>query len=66
MSKKHAKTLVKVAISLGLILFLLSRIDIPALAQNLARANPRRLAATIFLFAFSILLRAWRWRRLKI
>ncbi len=60
--KRHAKTLLKVAISLGLILFLLSRIDVHALADNLARANPWWLAATVILFALSILLRAWRWR----
>ena len=61
MQKSHAKTLLKVAISLGLILFLLSRIDIHALAQNLAHANPWWLAATVTLFALSILLRTWRW-----
>ncbi len=64
MPKKHAKILVKVAISLGLILFLLSRIDVHALVQNLARANPWLLAATLLLFAFSIPLRAWRWQTL--
>ena len=60
--KGHWKTLLKVAISLGLILFLLSRIDMPALAQHLAQANPWWLAATVLLFALSILLRTWRWR----
>jgi len=60
--RNHWKTLIKVAISLGLILFLLSRIDIQALLQNLAHANPWWLIATIILFALSILMRTLRWR----
>jgi len=60
--KSHWKTLLKVAISLGLILFLLSRIDVHALAQNLAHANRWWLTATVILFALSILLRTLRWR----
>jgi len=60
--RNHWKTLIRVAISLGLILFLLSRIDIRALVQNLAHANPWWLTATVVLFALSILLRTLRWR----
>ncbi len=60
--RKHWKTLLKVVISLGLILFLLSRIDIHALLQDLAHANPWWLTATVVLFALSILMRTLRWR----
>ena len=60
--KSRWKTLFRVAISLGLILFLLSRMDIPALMADLALANGWWLAATAILFALSILLRTWRWR----
>ncbi len=60
--RRHWKTLLKVAISLGLILFLLSRINVQALVRNLAGANPWWLAITVALFASSILLRTWRWK----
>ncbi len=60
--KKQWKIFFKIAISLGLILFLLSRIDIQTLGQNLARANLWWLIATILLFVISILLRTWRWQ----
>jgi len=59
---RHWKTLLKIVISLGLILFLLSRIDVQTLVQNLAHANPWWLAATVALFAISILLRTLRWQ----
>ena len=62
--KKHWQTLLKIAISLGLILFLLSRIDIAMLGRNLARAQRGWLAATVILFALSILMRTLRWRAL--
>ncbi len=58
---RHWKTLLKVAISLGLILFLLTRIDLAALGSVLAHANPWWVTATILLFALSILLRTLRW-----
>jgi len=58
---RHWKTLLKAAISLGLILFLLSRIDLASLGRVLVHANPWWVVATILLFAFSILLRTLRW-----
>jgi len=60
--KKHWQNLLKAAISLGLITFLLTRIDVHTLAQNLTRANKAWLTATVVLFALSILLRTWRWQ----
>lgn len=60
--KRHFKTLLKIAISLGLIAFLLSRIDIQTLTQNLAHANRWWLTVTVLLFALSILLRTVRWQ----
>lgn len=60
--KKHWKALLKAAISLSLILFLLSRIDVQTLVQNLTQAHPGWLAATVILFALSILLRTLRWQ----
>ncbi len=58
---RHWKTLLKAAISLGLILFLLSRIDLAALGQVISHAHPGWIAATVLLFALSILLRTLRW-----
>ena len=60
--KSHWKTLLKIGISLGLILFLLSRIDTATLGQNLARAHRGWLLVTVLLFILSILLRTLRWQ----
>jgi len=60
--KKHWQNLLKAAISLGLITFLLTRIDTHTLAKNLTQANKAWLTATVVLFALSILLRTWRWQ----
>ncbi|RUA15510.1 MAG: hypothetical protein DSY55_06150 [Clostridia bacterium] len=59
---RYWKTLLKVVISLGLILLLLSQTDVHTLLHDVANADPRWLAATIILFAVSILLRALRWQ----
>jgi uncharacterized protein (TIRG00374 family) len=62
--KTHWKTLLKIAISLGLILLLLSNIDTAALGKTLARAHRGWLTMTVLLFILSILLRTLRWRTL--
>ncbi len=59
---RHWKTLLKAAISLGLILFLLARIDLPSLGNVITHANPWWVVITVLLFAFSILLRTMRWQ----
>lgn len=59
---RYWKTLLKAAISLCLILLLLSQTDVHALLHDVANADPRWLAATIILFAISILLRTLRWQ----
>ncbi len=59
---RHWKTLAKIIISLGLILFLLSRIDLNTLAQVLVQAHPGWVAITVLLFMGSILLRTLRWQ----
>jgi uncharacterized protein (TIRG00374 family) len=59
---KRLKNLLKIAISAGLIIFLLTRIDIKALLAELAAANGGWVLVTFLLFAFSIILRAVRWK----
>lgn len=56
------KTLAKIIISLGLILFLLSRIDLNTLASVLVQAKPGWVTITVLLFIGSILLRTLRWQ----
>ena len=58
---RHWKTLLKTAVSLGLILFLLSHIDLAALGRVLSHAHAGWVLVTVLLFALSILLRALRW-----
>ena len=59
---KRLKNLLKIAISAGLIIFLLTQIDIKALLAELAAANGWWVLVTFLLFAFSIILRAERWK----
>ncbi len=60
--KKHFKTFLKIAVSVGLIAILLTQIDIRALGNDLVSANRWWLLSTFLLFASSILLRAERWK----
>ncbi|RME82765.1 MAG: UPF0104 family protein [Caldilineae bacterium] len=57
-----AKTLLKIAVSVGLILLLLSKIDTAAIGRQLAAADLRWTLATTALFIVSILLRTVRWK----
>ncbi len=59
---RHWKTVFKAVISLGLILFLLSQIDVQKLGQVLVHAHGGWVAVTVVLFMLSILLRTLRWQ----
>ncbi len=59
---KYLKNFLKVAISAGLIILLLTQIDIRAIASELAAANGWWVLVTFLLFVFSIILRAERWK----
>lgn len=59
---KSLQRILKIAVSLGLILFLLTRMNIKEIGQQLADARPGWLVLTFALFAFSIVLRAVRWK----
>ena len=59
---KRLKNLLKIAISAGLIILLLTQIDIRAIAYELAGANGWWVLVTFLLFVSSIILRAERWK----
>jgi len=61
MSKSLQRSL-KIAVSVALILFLLTRMNISEIGQQLADAQPGWLILTFLLFALSIILRAVRWK----
>jgi len=60
--KNHLSNLAKIAISAGLIFILLTQLDTRAIAANLAAAHRGWALITFLLFAFSIILRAARWK----
>ncbi len=59
---KTLQRILKFAVSIGLIVFLLTRMDLPAIGAALTHANPWWLALTFILFALSLVLRAVRWQ----
>lgn len=61
---KQAKTLLKIGVSLALILFMLSRVNLAQIGGLLGQANPWGLLAVFLLFGGGVLLRAVRWKLL--
>ena len=59
---KRLQNLLKIVISAGLIILLLTQIDIRAIASELVAANGWWVLVTFLLFVFSIILRAERWK----
>lgn len=59
---KALQRFVKIAVSIGLILFLLTRMNVSEIGQELAQAQRGWLLLTFLLFALSIVLRAVRWK----
>jgi len=55
-------TLFKIAITLGIIVFLFSRVDLAVMAQHLARANPWFLVFALALYFLAVMLGALKWQ----
>lgn len=64
MGSKHFGTFVKLAVSVGLLLFLLSRLNRAELLNQVTRAQPLWLALALALYLIAILLGVFKWRLL--
>lgn len=64
MFSKHLGTCAKIAVSAGLLLFLLSRLNRAELINQLANAHPLWLALALALYFAAILLGVFKWRLL--
>jgi len=62
--RKRLMSLAKVAISLGLLAWLLSSIGLAATLDRLKAADPGWLALAVVMFALGVALRAYRWQGL--
>ncbi len=63
-SRQWAKTLLGIAISLGLLVYLLSSVDLRQVGHHLGRIHWGYLALSVGLAIFAVWVRAWRWRYL--
>jgi uncharacterized protein (TIRG00374 family) len=64
MFSKHLGTLVKIAVSVGLLVFLLSRLNHVELLNQVARAQPHWLVLALALYFVAILLGVFKWQLL--
>jgi hypothetical protein len=62
MNRKQLFNLLKILISLGLLIFIFSSIDLPAFFQAVRQANPWWLLAALVMMLLGIVIRAWRWQ----
>ncbi|MCI0474976.1 MAG: hypothetical protein L0Y55_01900, partial [Anaerolineales bacterium] len=64
MFSKYLGTLAKIAVSVGLLLFLLSRLNRAELINQVAHAQPLWLLLALALYFIAILLGIFKWRLL--
>jgi hypothetical protein len=62
MQRKTLINLLKIAVSIGLLIFIFSRIDFPKFLEIVSRANPGWLIAAVMLMFLGIVIRAKRWQ----
>ena len=61
MNRKQLFNILKVLISIGLLTFIFSTLDIPAFIQAVRQANPWWLLMALATMMVGVVLRAWRW-----
>lgn len=62
MSRKQLFNLLKILISLGLLAFIFSTLDLPAFIQAIRQAHPWWLLAALAIMLVGVVMRAWRWQ----
>ncbi len=64
--RKHLLTLIKISVSVSLLTFIFSQIEVSSLLLNLRQADPFWLTTAVGLMLLGVVIRAWRWRILLI
>ncbi len=62
MNRKQLLNILKIAVSVGLLIFIFSTIDLQAFLLVLQGANPWWLLAALVMITFGVVIRAWRWK----
>lgn len=62
MNRKQLLNILKILVSVGLLIFIFSTIDLPAFLEAVRRANPWWLLAALVMMMLGVVIRAWRWQ----
>ncbi|NJN97093.1 MAG: flippase-like domain-containing protein [Anaerolineales bacterium] len=62
MNRKQILNILKVVISLGLLIFIFSSLDMPAFFRTVSQANPWWLLAALAMMMLGVVIRAYRWQ----
>lgn len=62
MSRKQLFNILKIVVSIGLLAFIFSTLDMAAFIQTVSRANPWWLLAALAMMMLGVVIRAWRWQ----
>jgi hypothetical protein len=62
MTRKQLFNLLKILVSVGLLVFIFSSIDLPAFLEAVRGANPWWLLAALITMLLGVVIRAWRWQ----
>lgn len=62
MNRKILFNILKIVVSLGMLIFIFSTLDLPAFLNSMRNADPRWLAAALVMMLFGVVVRAYRWQ----
>jgi len=62
--RSHLRTIVVLALAVGLLALFLSNVDLRGVAREIVRAQPGWLALSLATMFLNLLIRAWRWQYL--
>ncbi len=62
MNRKQLLNILKIVVSLGLLYFIFSNLDLNAFLQNVYRAKLAWLLAALVMMLLGVVIRAWRWQ----
>ncbi len=62
MNRKQLLNLLKIVVSIGLLAFIFSTLDLPAFFKAISQANAWWLLAALMMMMVGVVIRAWRWQ----
>jgi len=62
MNRKQLLNILKIVVSLGLLYFIFSNLDLGAFLQTVSQAKPGWLLAALVMMLLGVVIRAWRWQ----